>query len=96
MRPSAPGTATSGAEVLAVVPTGIWLGVNGEEFFLPFSEFPWFSGADASAVKNVRLLRGTHLRWPELDVDLELDSVVHPGRYPLKDQTRRPGKPRAK
>jgi hypothetical protein len=24
-----------------------------------------------------------HFRWPELDVDLELDSILHPERYPL-------------
>jgi hypothetical protein len=24
-----------------------------------------------------------HLHWPELDVDLHVDSIIHPERYPL-------------
>jgi hypothetical protein len=25
-----------------------------------------------------------HLHWPDLDVDLAIDSIEHPERYPLK------------
>lgn len=94
MKSSAPGAAISRAEVLAVVPAGIWLGVEGAEHFMPFADFPWFRRAPASAVKNVRLVRGKHLRWPDLDVDLELDSIIHPGHYPLKARAARPARRR--
>jgi hypothetical protein len=38
---------------------------------------------------NVALERPTpcHLYWPDLDVDLSLDSIEHPERYPLKSNT---------
>ena len=28
-----------------------------------------------------------HLHWPDFDVDLAVDSIEHPERYPLKDKT---------
>jgi hypothetical protein len=34
-------------------------------------------------VFNVELLNGHHLHWPELDVDLELDGLNEPEKYPL-------------
>ena len=42
---------------------------------------------DNTSVKeilNVKLLHGYHLYWPELDVDLEVDSLENPQQYPLK------------
>jgi predicted RNase H-like HicB family nuclease len=62
---------------------GFSLHVNGEDLFLHFSDFPDFHKAPAASIFNVELLHGFHLRWPDLDVDLELDSVRLPDRYPL-------------
>lgn len=44
---------------------------------------PWFKEAKLAAIYNLKLLHGTHLHWPDLDVDLELDSLQQPGKYPL-------------
>ncbi|MBI5500317.1 MAG: DUF2442 domain-containing protein [Deltaproteobacteria bacterium] len=79
-----PGTATSAdVEVAQVSPHGVWVWVRGLEFFLPCDSFPWFLGATIRQIHNVRLLHDRHLHWPELDVDLELDSLQHPDRCPL-------------
>jgi len=32
------------------------------------------------------LLHGFHLYWPDLDVDLEIDNLENPEKYPLKDK----------
>jgi len=32
------------------------------------------------------LLHGYHLYWPELDVDLEIDNLENPEKYPLKSK----------
>jgi hypothetical protein len=32
-----------------------------------------------------------HLRWPALDVDLSVDSIEHPDRYPRIARTDRAG-----
>ena len=77
------GTDISGVEVLNVSPHGFWLMVNGQECFLDFEHFPWFRRATLGQLFGVRLLHGEHLYWPELDVDLDLDRIEHPEKYPL-------------
>jgi len=37
-----------------------------------------------SSIQNVQLLHGYHLYWPDLDVDLELDNLEYPEKYPLQ------------
>lgn len=83
MKSSGNGRRTSGAEVQGVLKRGVWLLVRGREYFLPFSRYPWFKRACLSAIQHVRLLRGRHLYWPDLDVDLALESLEYPERYPL-------------
>ena len=83
MKSSARGTRTSGAEVQGVLREGVWLLVQGREYFLPFARYPWLRKANLAALQHVKLLHGHHLHWPELDVDVELESLEHPERYPL-------------
>ena len=77
------GGGTSAVEVLNVSPHGFWLCVAGQEHFLDFEQFPWFRKATLSQLFAVELHRGEHLYWPELDVDLDLDLIAHPEKYPL-------------
>jgi hypothetical protein len=84
MRSSNAGTSTSKVEIVNISPHGIWLYVKGKEYFLPYKEFPWFKDARISEIYQVKLFRGHHLHWSDLDVDLDLDSLEHPDRYPLK------------
>ena len=77
------GTNTSEAEVTQISEDGIWLLVGAKEHFLSFADFPWFKNAPTSAVQNVELLNERHLYWPDLDVDLAIESVENPGRFPL-------------
>jgi len=62
----------------------LWLYVDGKEHDLPFDEFPWFANATARQISRVERHSADHLHWPELDVDLTLDMIDHPGKYPLK------------
>ena len=78
-----PGRSTSKVEIQGVSNHGIWLYVDGGEYFLSYKAFPWFLNATIEQIYNVELLFSFHLRWPDLDVDLELDALKHPARYPL-------------
>lgn len=80
------GMTTSGIEVQAISPQGIWLYIKEREYLLPYKVYPWFKQAKVSEIYNVRLLRGVHLYWPDLDVDLELESLERPEQYPLTYQ----------
>ncbi len=83
MKSKIAGESTSQVEVLNISKYGLWLLVNQNEYFLPFSTFPWFKNANISSVLNVKLPQPYHLYWPDLDVDLELESIESPEKYPL-------------
>lgn len=78
------GRNISSVEVANISPHGIWLQVRGTEYFLSYEEHPWFQNARLADLYEVRLIHGRFLRWDTLDVDLALDSLDHPDRYPLK------------
>jgi|GEM_PF-343919 Domain of unknown function (DUF6429)/Protein of unknown function (DUF2442) len=80
------GTATSAVEVTNVSSHGFWLLIHDREVFLPFETFPWFRDAPIGKLVHVELPSAQHLYWPDLDVDLEVESVLHPERYPLVSQ----------
>jgi hypothetical protein len=77
------GKDTSGVEVLNVSGHGFWLPIHAEEFFVPFDQFPWFRDAPISKILNVGLPSPHHLHWSELDVDLAVESLRHPEKFPL-------------
>ncbi len=77
------------AEVTNLDRHGLWLLVRGEEFFLPFTDFPWFTQAKVQEALNVELLHENHLRWPDLDIDLTVESLRDPTQFPLLWQRRR-------
>jgi hypothetical protein len=77
------GTGTSRVEVGNIDQHGLWLLVEDKEYFLPYEGFPWFRKAIVDQILNVELLHGNHLHWPDLDVDLSLDSLNQPESFPL-------------
>jgi hypothetical protein len=81
-----PGTGTSTADVTSISQHGFWVLLDGRELFLSFDDFPWFKPATVDAILQLDRPAPGHLRWPGLDVDLAVDSIEHPERYPLKSK----------
>lgn len=77
------GTITSGVEVTDVSTHGLSLRVDDERLTLSFSAFPWFQQATASQLNDVQRPSSNHLYWPQLDIDLALESIRKPENYPL-------------
>ena len=77
------GANISQVEVTNVSKHGFWLLLDDEELFLPFVEFPWFKDASIGTLLNVERPRPHHLYWPDLDVDLAVESIRHPEQFPL-------------
>ena len=64
-----------------------YAGANSLLFYvvseLPFSSFPWFKGAALAQITNVQRPSDQHLYWPDLDVDLSVESIRSPEAFPL-------------
>ena len=88
MKSVALGPSTSPVEVTNVSPHGFWLFIGQRELFLPFRTFPWFKEASVAAITHVELPSPHHLYWPDLDVDLAVESIEHPEKYPLVSRAR--------
>ena len=82
MKSARRGSATSGVELSNVSPHGLWLLVDGAEWFLPFDDFPWFREATIGQLSRIERPGEDHLRWPDLDVDLSMASIENPGAFP--------------
>lgn len=81
---SAPlGNNTSEAEVTHISKQGIWLMLGEREMFMSFEHFPWFRSAPLAAVQDVQGPSSRHLYWPQLDVDVAVESIEFPERFPL-------------
>ena len=76
-------TANISASVLMINGDGIMLSVCGHDYFLSYNRVPWMRDASISHVLDVRMSGPNAVEWPALDIDLEIDSLKHPERYPL-------------
>jgi len=71
-------------EVTNISVHGFWVLVNDKEYFISFEDFPWFKEKTIKEITNVTLFGDNHLYWEDLDVDLTLDMIENPQRYPLQ------------
>ena len=77
------GKSTSQVEITNLSEHGFWIYLDGTEHFLSFEDFPWFRDASVKKITNLQRLGPNHLFWPELDVDLSVNSIKDPSSYPL-------------
>lgn len=87
-RSTLPGRPISAVELGNVSPHGFWLLLDEREHFLAFKNFPWFQEATIRQLGRIERPSPHHLHWPDLDVDLAVDSIEHPDQYPLISRAR--------
>ncbi len=71
------------ADVLMINDRGIMISVLGQDYFLSYNRVPWMRDATINEVLDIRMSGKNAIEWPKLDVDLEIESLRHPERYPL-------------
>lgn len=76
-------TKSMSVSVLMINAQGIMINVGGQDFFLSYNRIPWMRDAAIKDVLDVQMCGDEAIEWPNLDVDLEIDSLRHPERYPL-------------
>jgi hypothetical protein len=75
-------------EVTNISNHGLWLLTEEKELFIPYDEFPWFKNVTVKKILNVEEPTPGHFYWPDLDVDLDTESIEHPERFPFKSKYR--------
>lgn len=78
-----PRASPSTVEVTHISKNGFWLLLDDEELLLPFSDFPWFRQATIEQLTTIEWPSADHLYWPMLDVDLSVESIRCPEKFPL-------------
>jgi hypothetical protein len=86
------GKSTSVAEILNISAFGVWLLVEEKEYFASYNDFPWFRDAKVSEILTVEIPNPGHLYWPLLDIDLAIESLECPEKFPLISKTKRKSK----
>jgi hypothetical protein len=82
-----PGTATLEAEVTNISAHGFWVLLGSEELPVSYAQFPWFRRATVEQILAVQRPTENHLYWPQLDIDLSVDSLRRPEAFPLVSRT---------
>lgn len=71
-------------EILNLTPYGMWILVSQKEYFIDYSRYPWFLNATMQELREVETTGlGSGIYWPALDIDVELEALEFPERFPL-------------
>ena len=79
-----PGNNTSAIEVTNISAHGVWILAHEKELFMSYDDFPWFKDQTVKSILNVEEPSKGHFYWPDLDVDLSVEIIENPSRFPLK------------
>ena len=71
-------------EVTNISTHGLWILTGDREFFLSYEQFPWFKHRTIDEIIKVEKFGENHLYWSKLDVDLSLEMIEYPEKFPLK------------
>lgn len=82
------GNNTSAIEVTNISAHGVWILAHDKELFMSYDDFPWFKDQAVKTIFNVEEQSRGHFYWPDLDVDLTVEIIENPSRFPLKAKRR--------
>lgn len=70
-------------EILNMSPFGMWILTENKEYYVDFSRYHWFKEASMGEISNVEAGFGSGIYWPSLDIDVSLEALEYPERFPL-------------
>ena len=86
MKSERTGKSTYPVKVDGLTSRGFWLCLGERRIFASFRDLPWFKGFTMRELSAVRRPSPSHLRWPAFDIDLEVESILEPARYPRTER----------
>lgn len=78
------GKNTEQFEITHISSNGVWLLSMDKELFMSYEDFPWFKDVPLRKILNAGEPHPCHFYWPDLDMDLTVETIEHPERFPLK------------
>ncbi|MDL2240493.1 DUF2442 domain-containing protein [Bacteroidales bacterium OttesenSCG-928-K03] len=63
---------------------GFWILCDDKEYFINFNDYPDFRRAPLDAIFEAKFISPKQIRWPSLDIDIEIDALKNPEIYPLQ------------
>jgi len=78
------GISTSLSKVPNISHHGFWLLMDDREYFVPFKDYPGFTEATITQIYHVQRQGVSQFHWPDIDIDIELEALDKPERYPQK------------
>lgn len=84
MSSEAPGKSTCPGEVTSIGRDGFWLISGDREFFVPYENYPIFRRATVEQIYAMQEIAPGQLHWEAIDVDIEVEALDHPERFPLR------------
>lgn len=70
-------------KIINISKTGINIIINDQELSIMFQDYPQFLNASLKQIFEFELINYNHLHWPKLDIDINVDALINPGKYPL-------------
>jgi hypothetical protein len=83
MKSSQNGITTLDCEILNISQHSFWIYFEGQEYQIPFSTFPWFKKCPIESLYNFEADGFGNFHWHDLDVDLNIEILRNPEKYPL-------------
>jgi hypothetical protein len=51
---------------------------------MSYADFPWFKNQAIKSIFNIEEPSPNHFYWPDIDVDVTVDMIKNPERFPLQ------------
>lgn len=71
------------AEVKMASPEGLYLSIEGRGYFAAFKDHPYLAELPLSQIFEVEYCGHGHIRWEAGDIDLHVDILENPEKYPI-------------
>jgi hypothetical protein len=84
MNLSKAGADTLDSEVTNIELHGFWIWMMNCEYFVAFTDYPAFLDATIAQIHHVQVLSPGQLYWSDLDIDIEIEALENPERFPLQ------------
>jgi hypothetical protein len=73
----------SAAEITGINALGFWILIEDREYFVPFADYPAFQSGTVAQIYRFDHHAPQQIYWPELDIDIDLNALAEPERFPL-------------